>query len=483
MTRSSRIIETEVLIIGSGAGGATTAAVLAEAGRRVTVVEEGPWIDPDAVEPFSIEEMVRKYRHHGSSAALGSPPIAYAEGRCVGGSTEVNSGLWNRLPDYLAEEWSRTYDIDEFSPTALDAYAERVESWQSVGKVPGAPPLSSALLERGAAKLGWRSVEFSRVFRYEAGVADATRGVKQTMARTQIPRAIAAGASLLPECRVVRLERKGPRIIGALCRQQTADGGPDEDVVVRADHVFVCGGAIQTPALLQRSGIRRRIGSGLKLHPTIKIAARFPHLLDHDSIPMHRVIEFAPNLTIGGSASRRGHIGLALADSGLDHEDALADWERMSVYYAAIRSEGSGRVRAVPGLRAPLVTYRLTDGDMSRLARGLVHLGELLLAAGATELHPSVEGGPVVRQTDELLQWWNRVDRTRSNLMTVHLTSSVRMGNDRSSTGADSFGAVHDFDNLRVNDASLLPDAPGVNPQAAVMTIALRNAEHFLASP
>ena len=55
-----------------------------------------------------------------------------------------------------------------------------------------------------------------------------------------------------------------------------------------------------------------------------------------------------------------------------------------------------------PGLRDPIVTYRLTDGDLSRLARGLVHLGEALLAAGATELYPSVIGAPVVRDVDGL---------------------------------------------------------------------------------
>ena len=77
-------------------------------------------------------------------------------------------------------------------------------------------------------------------------------------------------------------------------------------------------------------------------------------------------------------------------------------------YYAAIRSEGSGRVVAVPGLRSPLVTYSLTEGDLSRLARGLVHLGELLLAAGATELYPSVVGGPIVRRVDELGAWWDQ---------------------------------------------------------------------------
>jgi choline dehydrogenase-like flavoprotein len=244
----------------------------------------------------------------------------------------------------------------------------------------------------------------------------------------------------------------------------------------------VCGGAIQTPFLLQRSGIRHRIGAGLKLHPTIKIAARFPQRLDHDEVPMHRVTEFAPNLTIGGSASSRGHVALALADSEADYRAALADWERVTVYYAAIRSEGRGRVVAVPGLRSPIVTYRLTESDMSLLARGLVNLGEVLLAAGAEELYPSVTGGAVVRSADELVTWWDAVTRARANLMTVHLTSTVRMGENRDQTGADSYGRVWGYTNLRVNDGSLLPDAPGVNPQAAIMAIASRNVDEFLAA-
>ncbi|MDQ6850681.1 MAG: GMC family oxidoreductase, partial [Actinomycetota bacterium] len=209
--------------------------------------------------------------------------------------------------------------------------------------------------------------------------------------------------------------------------------------------------------------------------------ARFAHEVDHDGVPMHRITEFSPNLTIGGSASRRSHIALALSDSALDHTDAMDDWENVAVYYTAIRSEGSGRIQAVPGLKAPLVTYRLTEGDLSRLARGMIHLGEALLAAGATELYPSVTGGPLVRRTDELVQWWDAVSRSRANVMTIHMTSSVGIGEARHRTGADSFGRVWGYENLRINDASLVPDAPGVNPQASVMTIASRNCAHFLA--
>jgi choline dehydrogenase-like flavoprotein len=471
-------ITTEVLVIGSGAGGAVTAAALSSGSRAVTIVEEGPNIDPDAMPPFSLEEMVAKYRHRGLSAALGNPGIAYAEGRCVGGSTEINSGLYHRLPAELADEWRQRYRIDEFTPAILDRYAEKIEQELSVSKLPGAPPPSSAVLERGAVKLGWRAVEFARVFRLDE---TNHRGIKQTMARTLLPRAIGAGATLIPDCAVVRLIRRGNRIVGARCRRGRS-GEPDEHLTIRAEHVFVCGGAIQTPALLQRSGIRHQIGVGLKLHPTIKIAARFPERLDHGDVPMHRVTEFSPSLTIGGSASSRGHVALALADSSADYRGALADWERVTVYYAAIRSDGAGRVAAIPGLQSPVVTYRLTDADMSRLARGLVNLGEILLAAGAEELYPSVVDGPVVRHTDELVAWWDAVTRSRSNLMTVHLTSTVRMGEDRAHTGTDSFGRVWGYENLRVNDASLLPDAPGVNPQAAIMAIAGRNSDQFLAS-
>ena len=470
-----RTIQTEVLVIGSGAGGATTAVRLAEAGRSVLVVEEGPAVDPDALEPFSLEEMVAKYRHQGGAGALGTPPIAYAEGRCVGGSTEVNSGLWHRLPTELTERWRTTYRIDEFGPEVLEKEAARVEAEVGVSSLPGEAPRSSAVLDDGARRLGWRAQEFPRVFTYDA----AGRGTKQTMARTFLPRAVAAGAEVLPDCRVTKLLGRAPHVTGAACRLTRPDGTV-EAVEVHAEHVVVCGGAIHSPALLQRSGIRKGIGRGLKLHPTIKIAARFPFPLDHDDVPMHRITEFAPHLTIGGSASRRGHIAMALAESNEPYAEALDDWHNVSVYYAAIRSEGSGAVVSLPGIPSPLVTYRLTPGDFSKLARGLVHLGEALLAAGATELYPSVLGGGMARSTADLGRWWDRLTPRTVNLMTVHLTSSIRMGEDATRSGADSFGRIRGYRNLRVNDASLIPDAPGVNPQAGIMAVASRNAEHFL---
>jgi choline dehydrogenase-like flavoprotein len=70
--------------------------------------------------------------------------------------------------------------------------------------------------------------------------------------------------------------------------------------------------------------------------------------------------------------------------------------------------------------------------------------------------------------------------RGTAALMTVHLCGTVPMGEDRTKCGADSFGRVHGATNLHVNDASLLPEAPGVNPQGTLMAVAQRNIDHHL---
>jgi choline dehydrogenase-like flavoprotein len=467
-------LDAEALVVGSGAGGAVTALRLAEAGLDVLLVEEGPWVDPDRHDPFSREEMAAKYRHRGLAATLGRPPISYVEGRCVGGGTEINSGLFHRPPARVIDDWRRRYGVAQ---TVVDLHdqAAAIERDLCVGSTGISP--ASALLDRGARTLGWASVEVPRVFR-----PDGTgRAVKQTMTRTYVPAAVAAGARVVPDCEVRRLTWSGARATGAVATR-TGPNGAAEPVDIRADDVFVCSGAIQTPALLRRSGIRRNVGWGLKVHPTIKVAARFPTAVDgREDVSVHQVKEFSPEVTLGGSISRRGYVALSLADSWARNASAMEAWDHVAVYYASIRSDGSGRVMSAPGLRDPLVRYRLQESDLSRLARGAVHLGELLFAAGAVELFPSVAGAPSMSDPTQLAELWPRLTRSTAGVMTIHLFSSVKMGERREVTATNSFGRIWGFENLRVNDASLLPDAPGVNPQGTIMAVAAANCAAFLA--
>lgn len=472
--------DTDVLVVGSGAGGAPTAALLAESGLDVLIVEEGGLVRQGDVVPFSLEQMSRQYRAAGVTAAIGRPSIAYTEACCVGGGTEINSGLYRRPPAGVLERWRREHRISDFAPDDVFAVCDEVERDLSVQPLPGEAIGASAALQRGAERLGWAHDEIPRWMTYGDGTGrrEPGGGRRQSMTETYLPRAATAGARLLASHRVERITVDGRRATGAIVTGP--DGRPRH---LRAGAVFVCGGAIQTPAILQRSGWRRRIGTSLAVHPTVKLAARFDHELNvPDDVPVHQVKEFAPDLSFGGSASSPGLIALALSDDWTRFGEAIVDWPSIAVYYAAITSEGRGRVMAVPGMRDPLVTYRLTRRDRDLLGRGLARLALVLLEAGASEVFPSYRGAPTVRRRRDLATLQGTFATTRASVMTVHLCSTVPMGGDERMSATDSHGGLWAADNVYVNDASLLPDAPGVNPQATVMAVAIRNARRFIES-
>jgi choline dehydrogenase-like flavoprotein len=472
-TPPGTLMEAEVLIIGSGAGGATTAAILAEAGFDVLVVEEGAWVEQGSVVPFSLDQMDRQYRSGGVTVALGLPSIAYTEGRCAGGGTEINSGLYRRPPDEVLARWAADFRIADLDLGEVQSIADEVEQALNVCTVPGQPSAASDVLRRGAEGLHWQNSEIPRWMTYAGN--DAGKGERQTMTRTYLPRAVAAGARLVTGCRIDVLDMSGGT--ARVATTTLADGRRGQ---IHFRHVFVCGGAIQTPALLQRSHIAGHIGRSLAVHPTVKLAARFADELNtSNDVPVHQVKEFAPDLSFGGSASQPGLVALALSDQWPTFARAISDWRRISLYYAAITSEGRGRVRAVRGLKDPIVTYGLTRRDRALLGSGLARLALLMLEAGADEVYPSFRGAPLVRKRSDLATMRATFSAARASVMTVHLCSTVPMGEDTSRCGADSFGRVHGTANVWVNDASLLPSAPGVNPQGTVMALAIRNARRF----
>ncbi len=464
----------EVAVIGSGPGGSITACLLAEAGRDVLLIEEGPFAPPGSTPAFSVHEMERKYRNGGLTVTLGRTKIAYVEGRCVGGGSEVNSGLYHRTPPDILDAWRRDFQVEALTEADLRPHFDAAERDLAVSTLPpGAAPLPSRKLEIGAQQLGWKSLEVPRWFRPDPTSPEG--GHRQSMTRTYVPRFLAAGGRLLPRTRVARLRRGSTWELHA----ERESGAP---LRIAAEHVFVAGGAVHTPALLRRSGFTSHVGDSLRLHPTVKLVARFPEAVNPTGIwaPVHQVKEFAPRLSFGGAISSPPYLALGL----LDHPDAARrvpeDWPHLATYYAMISGEGSGSVRTVPGSRDPIVRYRLTARDRRDLGDGLRKLGEMLWAAGATQLYPTVPGQRSLASPADLSAWPNEFPAGANGLITIHLFSSCPMGERRDRCAVDSFGRVPGVKGLHVADASLLCGAPGVNPQGTIMALARRNALHFL---
>ena len=212
--------------------------------------------------------------------AAGRPSVLFAEGRCVGGSTVVNGGMSWRTPARVLDRWSAE-GVLAIGEREMEPYFARAESRHSVGSQdPETIGRDSELMRAGAVARGWAVVPNRRTQLHCAGTNSCTSGcptgAKRSMLVTSVPRALALGARLYADCRVDRITRKAGAVTG-LAGHFLRPGDPKSPkLTVRARTVVVAGGAIQTPALLARSGLHRgQLGRNLSLHPNTTGVAFF----------------------------------------------------------------------------------------------------------------------------------------------------------------------------------------------------------------
>jgi choline dehydrogenase-like flavoprotein len=478
------VIETNVLVIGSGAGGAVVAATLAEAGFEVVIAEEGPDVQDSVERANSPESIHRQYRNGGLTPIMGNPRIAYMEGRCVGGSTEINSGFWHRTPASVLASWQVKYGLVTDNLLKFSGIFEELEQELKPVRIDGGSlPASSRLFLRGLEALDWPADETPRLQTGETHISQFHPGVKRSMSATYLPRAIKAGATLMVECQVSKILRSGDTVTGveALVRRE----GEAKRIEIRSDYVWACGGAVQTPTLLRRSGIRKNVGDNLQIHPMLKVVAEFEEDLNaHQSVmPVYQIRDAGSDVFIGGSAFTPGLMAMALGEAGNDVGIVETTWRQSAMYYASVKSQARGRVRTLLGGRTPIPRFNLNGTDETNLTVGLLRLVEVLFHGGAKRIFPGIVGqAPWSSLSEAKKDLTSPLDANRMLLSTVHMTSTCPMGENLDITAADSFGKVHGLNNLYLADASAVPDAPGVNPQGTVMALALINAKNFVLS-
>ncbi len=469
----------DVLVIGSGPGGATTACLLAEAGRDVILLEEGPHLGLDSAPPYSIEETTQKYRNGGLTVALGKTMVTCIEGRCVGGASEINAALCHWPMDCTLQGWCDRFRIRDLSNRALEPFRADVERELTVSRLIGPLDGASTVLKAGADALGWRSDEVERFWRYpESG--DGT-GHRQSMTETLIPRALAAGCRLFADTHVTRLGLRGREAREAHA-VHTAPGEPPEAVRVRFRHLFVCGGPIQTPLVLRRSGLRGPIGRGLRMHPMIRLVACFDDPINDPTVgvPVQQVVEFKPEMTLGCSQAALPHLVMWLGGQGEALRERLANWQTMALFYVLVEGTTEGTVLNLPVLDEPLMVHPLNGTDRGRLATALRRLVRLLFTAGAREIFHPYAGRPPLRSEADADSLGDRVPDGKAAVSTIHLFGTCPMGEDESRCVVDSWGHMRALGNTWINDASILPGTTGVNPQATLMAVARRNVRHYL---
>src|SRR3569833_761173 len=153
------VLDCDVVIVGSGAGGAPMAAELAEAEFDVVVLEEGSYYQSRDFTANTTQKNHQHNRDGGASMAIGNPPIMFQEGRAVGGSTVINGGMSWRTPEDILARWRDEAGLEDLTTAQLEPYYERVEKRIHVAPVDeDAIGNDNWLLKKGADAKGWKTL-------------------------------------------------------------------------------------------------------------------------------------------------------------------------------------------------------------------------------------------------------------------------------------------------------------------------------------
>jgi choline dehydrogenase-like flavoprotein len=472
-------VDCDVVVVGTGAGGAVVGRELAERGLAVAFVEAGEHYRRDAFDGSLVRAHERFYR---GAVSMGNVVMPIFMGRLVGGSTAINGGTCFRTPPWILDRWCEELGTDELSREAMAPHFERVEGVLDVTPAvqPEIGPIAN-VVARGCDRLGWRHFAIRRNARGCTGLGFCDLGcgtdARRSTNLSYIPAALVAGAQLFTGARVERVIVEGGRAVGV--ESITATG---RAIRFRGRAVVLAGGSIPTPLLLLEQGLANtsgQVGRNLTVHPSTSLAGLFDEVIDPAShIPQgygcdeflrdgHLIAVAQPTTNV--AAQIFPMVGGRLMDA-LEQLPQIA-----SLGLCARDTTANGRVwREVGGY--PAITYSITRADRDRLHAGIVRMMEILLAAGARRLYTSRMSMPIVELAE--------VDAFRKRpgapgdyaLASYHPLGTCKLGRDRKTSVVGLDHQTHDVPGLYIVDGSTVPGAPGVNPQLTIMAMATRAA-------
>lgn len=477
-----KIIQCDYLIIGSGAGGSVVADYLVECGFSVLMIEEGNDYSGYKNPKTASAGMTGMWRGGGLTPAFGSPSITYAEGRCLGGGTEINSGIMQRVPDSVLDSWAGiSRDDNDFYKNKIDHYYDWVEKTLSANIKDQSQAEHSQILKEAGQNKGWKVESLPRAIKdCICNQPLCFCGAKQSMTSTLLRK-----HSNNPKFKIItgakanKLIFKKDKITAVMVKKTSKDFALE--IRIEPLNVFLCAGSIHSPHLLMKSGINFAGLGKFQLHPTLKILAHYnePVNAARQPIPNVAITEFMPDIRFGGSVASPGVIGMALAENWNSREKFIHSLDNLASYYVMIKPKSWGQIKSFKFLKDPLVTYNLNSYDFDQILFGAKKLASALFSTGALSLHPSIKnhmGWQDIESVSKDIK--NKKINKKINLMSIHLFSSCSPFNNQQYLLSN--GRLNGLNNLVLADGSCLPSAPGVNPQATIMALARRNVKAYL---
>jgi len=484
----------DVCIIGSGCGGGASAKILAEAGKKVIVVEEGGHFKTEDFQPTEEFAFSNLYRQRAGQAT-DNLAVTVLQGKCVGGSSTINWTTSLRTPDFVLRHWAGDFGVKEMGSNDLLPYFERIEKYLNIHVEPEQNHnLQNRIILDGAKKLGYRARAGGRNTKDCAKLGacgfGCPIGAKLSVDVTYIPDALKAGATLFANFRADKIEVSGNRkkVLGTVIDQSTQK--QVSDFMIEAPLVIVSASSVFSPVLLLKSNLANssgQVGKHLTFHLTSALLGLFDHpMYPAGGIPQSALCDEFLNKNGDGGGFWMEAVpatptlaALAVPGFGAEHRRLMHEYPSMGATIVLVKEIDSEGTVTVNDYGRPSISYNLGSRDLEYLKQGVKATAEVQFAAGAREvltLHAKKTSfkSPAEIETKLTHADWGSNEIA---LYSAHPLGTCRMGEDLRNSVVDSHCQTHDIKGLFVIDGSVTPTSLGVNPQVTLLAIAEKSAE------
>ncbi len=484
----------DIAIIGSGAGGGTVAKALSPLcrdGVSVAVLESGPRLREEEYTGRELEMAERLY-FDGGGVLTRDRSVTLAFGHAYGGSTVVYTGTSLPLRESTLRKWNvRGLDFDDLQRRSHKYFAEN-----HVHLLPDERINDNNRLFAGACRtLGYRVEQFPVNVDGCRGSGlcnlGCPNGAKMGTHRVQLPQAERNGVTVVTNCAVDRID-PAARTVRATVRREAIGHPPawePGEYRVRARAVIVAAGAVNSPAILLRSGLARdlkALGRYFTCHPALILVGQHDHPItnfsghpksyysDHFAESEGFLLEtcmYFPFVT-----------AKSLAGFGDEPRALMSAMDRLQmILVLALDAALPGNRVTVNGRGEPVVDYRLSEPVRASLVKAMRASARIFFASGARRVHAPagrtffVEAGDSDRLDDLIPLEGFKAGKV--SVSSAHLMGGCRMGDGPAASVTDAWGGVHGVPWLFVADASLFPGSAEINPYITIMALADRVAE------
>jgi choline dehydrogenase-like flavoprotein len=495
-------LQADACVIGSGAGGGVIAAELAGAGKSVVVLEMGQYRNEADFKQLELPGMFELYLG-GGLAASEDGSIAVLAGSTLGGGTVVNYMNCIRTPEHIRREWA-AMGVEGIDSPDYEQHIDAIWKRLGVNDTATSQNRTHKKLIQACETLGYPHRPLTR--NTDTACEDPSvcgycftgcqKGCKQSTMKTFLQDAADAGARFVVGARAERILTDDGRAT-AVEAIVTHEDGTSTTLTVQAPTVVVAAGAIESPALLLRSGIGGpATGRHLRLHPASLIAGVYEQPIEGwiGQIQSALSDEFKHcegeyGFLIEATTVAPAIVAMSLPwQDGLTHKQTLErKLAHVAPFISVARDHGEGQVVIDDHGRAVTRWSFEDDLDASMFRRAMVELAKLQRAAGAKEIITFYQQPLSWHEGEDFEDFLAAIDQgsLQANdvaAFTAHQMGSCRMGSDPAESVADGRGELHDTSGVWIGDGSAFPTAPGVNPMISIMSLAHRTAASILAA-